>query len=71
MSIKRCPNCSTGKLSVTDSRPDREANNCYRRYKCECGHRFSTLETVLPEMKKIEALSGHAVARIIDRVMDV
>lgn len=71
MSIRRCPNCSIGKLSVVDSRPDREANNCYRRYKCECGYRFATLETILPSAEKSESISAHAVNKILERVMSV
>lgn len=72
MSIRRCPNCSTANLKVIDSRPNKVANNCYRRYRCECGHRFSTLETILPEASTAaEMKSKHAVDRFIEKVLGV
>jgi transcriptional regulator NrdR family protein len=38
----KCPECQSNNLLVNDSRP--AAGYHRRRYKCECGHRFTTVE---------------------------
>lgn len=45
----KCPSCA-GKSMVVDSRPDKKGIR--RRRRCDCGHRFSTIETVLKEVVK-------------------
>lgn len=37
-----CPECASDKVGVLDSRPKKGA--IVRRRKCECGHRFNTVE---------------------------
>lgn len=49
MAIKRCPVCATGKVGVLDSRQLADGAVCRRRYKCACGHRFSTYEIVMTD----------------------
>jgi len=46
----RCPKCTSIEDKVTDSRISREGNTIRRRREClECGHRFSTTETLIRE----------------------
>lgn len=46
----RCPKCTSIEDKVIDSRIVREGVNIRRRREClECGHRFSTTETVVRE----------------------
>lgn len=40
-----CPTCSSSNIGVRDSRPARGVQR--RRYLCACGHRFTTIETVV------------------------
>ena len=44
----RCPKCTSIEDKVIDSRITREGNNTRRRREClECGHRFTTTETLV------------------------
>jgi transcriptional repressor NrdR len=44
----RCPKCTSIEDKVTDSRIAKEGNTIRRRREClECGHRFSTTETLV------------------------
>ena len=44
----RCPKCTSIEDKVTDSRISKEGNTIRRRREClECGHRFSTTETLI------------------------
>jgi transcriptional repressor NrdR len=44
----RCPKCTSIEDKVTDSRISKEGNTIRRRREClECGHRFSTTETLV------------------------
>jgi transcriptional repressor NrdR len=44
----RCPRCTSIEDKVLDSRISKEGNTIRRRRKClECGHRFTTTETVV------------------------
>ena len=44
----RCPKCTSIEDKVTDSRITKEGNTIRRRREClECGHRFSTTETLV------------------------
>lgn len=46
----RCPKCTSIEDKVIDSRIAKEGNTIRRRREClECGHRYSTTETVLRE----------------------
>ena len=46
----RCPKCTSIEDKVTDSRISKEGNTIRRRREClECGHRFSTTETLVRE----------------------
>jgi len=46
----RCPKCTSIEDKVIDSRISREGNTIRRRREClECGHRFSTTETLVRE----------------------
>jgi transcriptional repressor NrdR len=46
----RCPKCTSIEDKVTDSRISREGNSIRRRREClECGHRFTTTETLVRE----------------------
>ncbi len=46
----RCPKCTSIEDKVVDSRISREGNTIRRRREClECGHRFTTTETVVRE----------------------
>lgn len=46
----RCPKCSSLEDRVVDSRVQREGGTIRRRREClKCGHRYSTIETVLRE----------------------
>ena len=46
----RCPKCTSIEDKVIDSRISKEGNTIRRRREClECGHRYSTTETVLRE----------------------
>jgi transcriptional regulator NrdR family protein len=80
MSVGRCPSCSTGKLAVIDSRIVLDGDACRRRYRCECGARFTTMEVIVseataaedvkpggsrPYSKSKEVLGRIAAARII------
>jgi len=40
----KCPRCDTHSTACIDSRESAKGRR--RRYKCECGERFTTLETV-------------------------
>lgn len=42
-----CPACGNDKLVVRDSRP--QPCGVRRRRVCECGHRFTTIETVIAD----------------------
>lgn len=46
MSIKVCPKCNKGKVYVTDSR-ESTGNRCRRRYACECGYKFTSIEEIV------------------------
>ena len=52
----RCPKCTSVEDKVIDSRISKEGNSIRRRREClECGHRFTTTETlVLDEMVVIK-----------------
>ncbi|MFI5356676.1 MAG: transcriptional regulator NrdR [Opitutales bacterium] len=44
----RCPKCTSIEDKVTDSRISKEGNTIRRRREClECGHRFSTTESLI------------------------
>ena len=44
----RCPKCTSAEDKVVDSRISREGNAIRRRREClECGHRFTTTETLV------------------------
>ena len=46
----RCPKCTSIEDNVIDSRISREGSTIRRRRECmECGHRYSTTETVIRE----------------------
>jgi transcriptional repressor NrdR len=46
----RCPKCTSIEDKVIDSRIGKEGNTIRRRREClECGHRFSTTETLVRE----------------------
>lgn len=46
----RCPKCTSIEDKVVDSRIGREGNTIRRRREClECGHRFTTTETLVRE----------------------
>jgi transcriptional repressor NrdR len=46
----RCPRCTTTEDRVIDSRISKDGTATRRRRECvECGHRFSTAETILRE----------------------
>ena len=46
----RCPKCTSIEDKVIDSRISREGSTIRRRREClECGHRYSTTETVIRE----------------------
>jgi transcriptional repressor NrdR len=46
----RCPKCTSIEDKVIDSRISKEGNTIRRRREClECGHRFSTTETLVRE----------------------
>lgn len=46
----RCPKCTSIEDKVIDSRISREGNTIRRRREClECGHRFTTTETLVRE----------------------
>ena len=46
----RCPKCTSIEDKVVDSRISREGNSIRRRREClECGHRFTTTETLVRE----------------------
>lgn len=46
----RCPKCTSIEDKVNDSRISREGNSIRRRREClECGHRFTTTETLVRE----------------------
>jgi len=64
-----CPTC--GKWTeVKDSRPRKEQNARYRRYECGNGHRFSTLEQILPPDAANQArLRNMAKARQVYKAM--
>jgi len=58
-----CPTCKAW-AEVKDTRQRKEDNTRYRRYECANGHRFSTLEQVLPPEIAIKArLANLAKAR--------
>lgn len=58
-----CPTCKAW-AEVKDTRPRKEDNTRYRRYECANGHRFSTLEQVLPpEVLKQARLTNLAKGR--------
>ena len=55
----RCPKCGCGDDKVIDSRAARDGSTVRRRREClSCGHRFSTLESVVPEDMKVIKLNG-------------
>ena len=55
----RCPNCGCGDDKVIDSRAARDGSTVRRRREClSCGHRFSTLESVVPEDMKVVKRNG-------------
>ena len=55
----RCPKCSCGDDKVIDSRSARDGSTVRRRREClSCGHRFSTLESVVPEDMKVIKRNG-------------
>ena len=55
----RCPKCGCSDDKVIDSRAARDGSTVRRRREClSCGHRFSTLESVVPEDMKVIKLSG-------------
>ena len=55
----RCPKCGCGDDKVIDSRAARDGSTVRRRREClSCGHRFSTLESVVPEDMKVVKRNG-------------
>ena len=55
----RCPKCGCGDDKVFDSRAARDGSTVRRRREClSCGHRFSTLESVVPEDMKVVKRNG-------------
>lgn len=61
----KCPSCS-GKSMVVDSRPHKKGIK--RRRSCECGHRFSTLETVLKEVVKASVARPPSGKRMLHKM---
>lgn len=59
----RCSNCGGTKTSITDVRPT-GAFKMRRRRKCECGHRFSTIEIPMEEYALLDIVDGSAVAKL-------
>lgn len=51
-----CPTCGVW-ASVLDTRK-REGNTTKRRYKCANEHRFDTLETVIPTVRRAAPAKG-------------
>ena len=55
----RCPKCGCSDDKVIDSRAARDGGTVRRRREClSCGHRFSTLESVVPEDMKVVKRNG-------------
>ena len=55
----RCPKCGCTDDKVIDSRAARDGGTVRRRREClSCGHRFSTLESVVPEDMKVVKRNG-------------
>ena len=55
----RCPKCGCADDKVIDSRAARDGGTVRRRREClSCGHRFSTLESVVPEDMKVVKRNG-------------
>ncbi len=55
----RCPKCGCTDDKVIDSRAARDGSTVRRRREClSCGHRFSTLESVVPEDMKVVKRNG-------------
>ena len=55
----RCPKCGCADDKVIDSRAARDGSTVRRRREClSCGHRFSTLESVVPEDMKVVKRNG-------------
>ena len=55
----RCPKCGCTDDKVIDSRAARDGSTVRRRRECiSCGHRFSTLESVVPEDMKVIKRNG-------------
>ena len=55
----RCPKCGCTDDTVIDSRVARDGGTVRRRREClSCGHRFSTLESVVPEDMKVIKRNG-------------
>ena len=55
----RCPKCGCSDDKVIDSRAARDGSTVRRRREClSCGHRFSTLESVVPEDMKVVKRNG-------------
>lgn len=55
----RCPRCNCENDKVIDSRTILDGSGVRRRRECaECGARFSTLETVIPEELKVVKRDG-------------
>ncbi len=69
----KCPRCESDDVKVIDSRNSREGFSVRRRRECNgCGHRFSTLEEVVPTEMAVIKRDGRRVefdpARIRDGI---
>ena len=60
----RCPRCGGYQCKCIDSRLDSVSNERRRRYECDCGHRFTTMELTKQDLER-------AVCEDIDRVAEL
>ncbi len=51
----KCPSCGQ-KTLIYDSRPTVDGNVPWRRHKCAAGHRFTTSEVQVEELKRLRAI---------------
>lgn len=65
----RCPACGSMKDQVVDSRMSKDGENVRRRRAClDCGYRFTTYESVVPDELKVVKRNGERVEFNRDRL---
>lgn len=66
-----CPSCSTNQCRIVDSRPTSN-NMTRRRYRCQCGNRFTTYEAIFDKeviFKRMHNIGKFYKSRKLPRVI--